>query len=681
MPLQYSRQRVPILQLFVFGLFQQQALAVWNTNSNNAQSRAGSGISSGGRQGYWTRDSSALDTMDASEQNFRTKNNTSSKGGSTTASSANKYYTVESISAGEDHTCVVLSHDGGVRCWGSGFYGQLGSGSSENIGDDPTETNEGIPRVNLGTSTRPGDRPIEVAVGAAHTCVLLEDGGVKCWGWGVCGQTGLATAETVGDDPDEMGINLRRVDLGGKKAVFLALGETHSCAILDDGKVRCWGCNTHQQLGLFSPSPHDLEAFPMSFSRNPMQFSHRSTVEVVAGSTFTCARGEDGKVECVGSFGSASVGFASLKRPLAVSLPGPATQLLAGRYFACALVEGGMYCWGQSYSGEFPGTDVVETYDSSPSSSSFQTKKAGVMKIRAVRVKGFGENNNHRIKIADAGDYHVCVSTGNVTHKCWGWNSYQQLGFKAAAAAAVHGKSKLAWGSEGEGQKASAAKDATMPSLHGSDSSSLPRFLPGLRVSSLALGSAHTCAVVGTQMQAVRCVGMGIAGQRGDGKGKYDAEILARGGQFSPSTIRFPISRRMSHPSRAGREGNRAAAQKSASSSSSSLDEVLSQHAAEVGGPVGYNISMNSSSFIEREANESTALLTLPPPYDLAPAAHSGSRFGHFGGGPPPHLNYYPNVSSPVASRSTLDEQLAVCALRLHRQHGVEEAAEAGKAN
>eukprot|EP00466_Bigelowiella_natans_P005394 jgi/Bigna1/136917/aug1.36_g11625 len=533
MPLQYSRQRVPILQLFVFGLFQQQALAVWNTNSNNAQSRAGSGISSGGRQGYWTRDSSALDTMDASEPNFRTKNNTSSKGGSTTASSANKYYTVESISAGEDHTCVVLSHDGGVRCWGSGFYGQLGSGSSENIGDDPTETNEGIPRVNLGTSTRPGDRPIKVAVGAAHTCVLLEDGGVKCWGWGVCGQTGLATAETVGDDPDE--------------------------------------------------------------------------VEVVAGSTFTCARGEDGKVA------------SDLKIP---KIP-----------------------YGEEWG----------------------TKKAGVMKIRAVRVKGFGENNNHRIKIADAGDYH-------------GWNSYQQLGFKAAAAA-VHGKSKLAWGSEGEGQKASAAKDATMPSLHGSDSSSLPRFLPGLRVSSLALGSAHTCAVVGTQMQAVRCVGMGIAGQRGDGKGKYDAEILARGGQFSPSTIRFPISRRMSHPSRTGREGNRAAAQKSASSSSSSLDEVLSQHAAEVGGPIEYNISMNSSSFIEREANESTALLTLPPPYDLAPAAHSGSRFGHFGGGPPPHLNYYPNISSPVASRSTLDEQLAVCALRLHRQHGVEEAAEAGKAN
>ena len=86
-----------------------------------------------------------------------------------------------------------------------------------------------------------------VAGGTFHTCVLLDDGTVKCWGGNDSGQLGLGDHVDRGDNPNEMGGNLSPVALGtGHSAVALAAGDLHTCALLDDGTVKCWGENSQR---------------------------------------------------------------------------------------------------------------------------------------------------------------------------------------------------------------------------------------------------------------------------------------------------------------------------------------------------------------------------------------------------------------------------------------------------
>lgn len=80
---------------------------------------------------------------------------------------------------------------------------------------------------------------------------LLNDGSVKCWGLNGHGQLGLGEELPVrGDDPADMGHNLPAVNLGsGKTATALAAGGWHTCALLNDGSVKCWGQNLEHRTG------------------------------------------------------------------------------------------------------------------------------------------------------------------------------------------------------------------------------------------------------------------------------------------------------------------------------------------------------------------------------------------------------------------------------------------------
>jgi E3 ubiquitin-protein ligase HERC3 len=124
---------------------------------------------------------------------------------------------------------------------------ELGLGDTSDRGDEPLEMGDDLPAVDLGT-----DRTARaLAAGAEHTCALLDDGTVKCWGSNFVGQVGLGDIDHRGDGPLEMGDNLPAVDLGtGRTAQALAAGEYHTCALLDDGTVKCWGGNDYGELGL-----------------------------------------------------------------------------------------------------------------------------------------------------------------------------------------------------------------------------------------------------------------------------------------------------------------------------------------------------------------------------------------------------------------------------------------------
>ena len=86
--------------------------------------------------------------------------------------------------------------------------------------------------------------------GSISPCALLEDGAVKCWGYNGSGQLGQGDRFDRGDESGEMGNDLALIDLGtGRTATSIGSLYRHTCAVLDNGAVKCWGDNTWGQLG------------------------------------------------------------------------------------------------------------------------------------------------------------------------------------------------------------------------------------------------------------------------------------------------------------------------------------------------------------------------------------------------------------------------------------------------
>ena len=147
--------------------------------------------------------------------------------------------TAVAVSAGAAFSCAILD-TGSVRCWGDGNQGQLGYGNTEDIGDN--ETPGSVGPVDLG----PGRTAVAITTGQYHTCAILDDGQVRCWGYGP--HLGYGNTFSIGDNetPGSAG----PVDFGpGRAAVTISAGWGHTCAGLDDGTVRCWGRGDLGQLG------------------------------------------------------------------------------------------------------------------------------------------------------------------------------------------------------------------------------------------------------------------------------------------------------------------------------------------------------------------------------------------------------------------------------------------------
>lgn len=154
--------------------------------------------------------------------------------------------TAKAISTGRQHACAILDNDS-VKCWGANTYGQLGTGDTTSVVYPIIATN---PVVDLGT----GRTAKAIAVGAFHTCAILDNGTLKCWGYNVMGQLGTDSTTTLGDGPGEMGDALLPINLGtGRTALTIAASKRgdrdYTCAVLDNGTLKCWGANDMGQLG------------------------------------------------------------------------------------------------------------------------------------------------------------------------------------------------------------------------------------------------------------------------------------------------------------------------------------------------------------------------------------------------------------------------------------------------
>jgi alpha-tubulin suppressor-like RCC1 family protein len=114
-----------------------------------------------------------------------------------------------------------------LKCWGENAWGQLGQGDTLNRGDGPGEMGDGLTAVSLGT----GHTAAALAPGEYHTCALLDDHTVKCWGWNGSGQLGLGDTGNRGDALAEMGTPCLPEPGDGRTASAIAAGRAHTCAL------------------------------------------------------------------------------------------------------------------------------------------------------------------------------------------------------------------------------------------------------------------------------------------------------------------------------------------------------------------------------------------------------------------------------------------------------------------
>lgn len=254
------------------------------------------------------------------------------------------------IAANVLRTCAVLN-DNTVRCWGYNIHGELGLGfTGETIGDD--EPILAVPPVPVGAPVR------TIEASGDHVCGITTANNVRCWGVNNAGQLGYGHTNVVGDDdtPADAG----DVDLGGDAVVQLALGGAHTCARTLTGKVRCWGLNAYGQLGRGDTKGIGDDETPAAVGYVPVD-NTRSVVEIAAGSVHTCAVLDDGAVKCWGYGFEGQLGYGNKQNigddeapasAPAVSVGGKVLRLTMGEH-TCALMESHhVRCWGINYDGQ-----------------------------------------------------------------------------------------------------------------------------------------------------------------------------------------------------------------------------------------------------------------------------------------------------------------------------------------
>jgi alpha-tubulin suppressor-like RCC1 family protein len=223
----------------------------------------------------------------------------------------------------------ALLVDGSVWCWGSNQFGQLGNG---------TTTNALVP-IPVGGIPAP---VVAIATGSQHSCAVTEDDTVYCWGLNAYGQLGDGTQTQQLSPVQVVGLD--------DNVVQLTLGDWTSCARTADGTAQCWGRNDGGHLGTGATSP--FEAMPQAVS-----FAG-TIVDIDASREGACFVTDPGEVYCMGrnNYGQMGTGVSSpgaFPVPQLVSGTSDIVQVSYGSRHVCARAEDGpVSCWGRNDAGQ-----------------------------------------------------------------------------------------------------------------------------------------------------------------------------------------------------------------------------------------------------------------------------------------------------------------------------------------
>ena len=305
------------------------------------------------------------------------------------------------VAAGGNHTCA-LREGGTVSCWGSNSHGQLGSGEAgAELGTAEPTSVAGI----AGAAA--------IATSENHTCAVVENGTVFCWGNNSSGQLGNGRSGINRDDRSENTAAPATV-MGIDDATGIATGWDHTCALMEDSTVSCWGNNSFGQLG---------DGTNRSASAPVKTADISDATAITAGWDHACALIRTGSIYCWGNNLDGNLGngtTSSSSVPVRVADIADAAAITADGNHTCALTQSGdVYCWG---------------------SNSHDQLGDGPLGCGAIVTMGCAQRNRTdspiplQVTISEdataisAGDSHTCALHEDGTASCWGNNQDGQLG-------------------------------------------------------------------------------------------------------------------------------------------------------------------------------------------------------------------------------------------------------------
>jgi alpha-tubulin suppressor-like RCC1 family protein len=299
-------------------------------------------------------------------------------GGSSPIPQASRVHNVVSLTANAANTCALLAN-GTVQCWGDNTHGGVG---------DNTFINRTTPAV---VALVNDVVALATSPGASHTCALISDGTVRCWGNNFNGVLGTGT--TITPPRAVAVVNLPR-------AVAITAGQRHTCALLPNEIARCWGFDSTIAGGLYTngiPTTVTLDAGVIA-------------EQVRAGANHNCALRVSDQVVCWGDNSSGQLGDStttSSVTPVSAGLPIDVAAIAtsSSASHSCALLDDGtVACWGANESGQLG--------DGSTTDQSIPVGVAGIGNVTAIAT----------------GATHTCALLGDSTVRCWGSDRFGQLG-------------------------------------------------------------------------------------------------------------------------------------------------------------------------------------------------------------------------------------------------------------
>ena len=241
---------------------------------------------------------------------------------------------------------------------------------------------------------------VATSSGAAHTCALLANGSLYCWGDNETGELGINSLNWAKPYGVSSPVRVSTVS----NAVAVSAGFLDTCALISGCTIECWGYNADGQIGNGTVSPTRPHAVP-----SPTRVVGITTaIAISAGAFHTCALISGGTVECWGYITASDLSSTPLlNSAIPVQVPGitNAVSISSGGFHTCALIaDGAVKCWGADQYGELGNGTFRDSAE-------------------PVTVLGI----KHAVSIS-SGALHSCALIAAGAVKCWGGNDEGELG-------------------------------------------------------------------------------------------------------------------------------------------------------------------------------------------------------------------------------------------------------------